>query len=147
MNISRRDFLKISTVTAAGTFAFTLGLPRAFAQTGHPDGHPDGPLFFDRGYKFKMAGTHAPSICPFCSVGCGIGIYTGGGEGIDEVVHVEGDPDNPINGCPEHRYTRGDWMGGSLCPKAQHIYYISQRFFWNYFWVVVLRGRSYKKFI
>ncbi len=126
MNISRRDFLKISTATAAGTFASTLGLPRAFAQAGHPDGHPDGQLFHNRGYKFKMSGTHAPSICPFCSVGCGIGIYTGG-EGKDEVVHVEGDPDNPINGCPELRYTRGDWMGGSLCPKAQHIYYIAQR--------------------
>lgn len=123
MNISRRDFLKISTVTTAGVFASTLGLPRALAQ----DGHPDGPLFWDRGYKAKMAGSHAPTICPFCAVGCGLGIYTGGGEGIDEVVHIEGDPDNPINGCPDLRYSVGDTMGGSVCPKAQHIYYISQR--------------------
>ena len=128
MKISRRDFLKISAVTTAGTFATTLGLPRAFGQADNPEGHPDGPLFFDRGYLAKMTGNHRPSICPFCSVGCGIGIFTGGiMEGEDEVIHIEGDPDNPINGCPDLKYTTGDTMGGGLCPKAQHIYYISQR--------------------
>ena len=39
--------------SAAGTFASTLGLPRAFAQD-HPDGHPEGPLFWQRGYLAKM---------------------------------------------------------------------------------------------
>ncbi len=137
MNISRRDFLKISTMAAAGTFATTLGLPRAFAQ----DKSGRSPLFLDRGFKAKIMGKHTPSICPFCSVGCGIGIYTGGliggveKEGVDEVMHIEGDPDNPINGCPDLRRLRGgrrnpptvDTIGGSVCPKAQHLFYLTQR--------------------
>lgn len=137
MNISRRDFLKISTITAAGTFASTLGLPRAFAQ-GDPG---RSPLFEDRGYAAKIVGKHTPSVCPFCSVGCGIGIYTGGlvegvdMKGVDEVMHIEGDPDNPINGCPDLRRSRAgvgrpptvDTVGGSVCPKAQHLFYVTQR--------------------
>jgi formate dehydrogenase major subunit len=137
VNISRRDFLKISTFAAAGTFATTLGLPRAFAQS--KPGR--SPLFKDRGLKAKIMGKHTPSICPFCSVGCGIGIYTGGlvegveMEGVDEVMHIEGDPDNPINGCPDLRRLRGgrrrpptvDTIGGSVCSKAQHLFYVTQR--------------------
>lgn len=123
MNLSRRDFLKAAAVGAAGTFASTLGLPRALAQEGE---RPDRMLFLDRGYEAKMTGAHEPSICPFCSVGCGIGLYTGG-EGSDEIVHVEGDPDNPINGCPDRRQTGNDTMGGALCSMAQHIYHITQR--------------------
>lgn len=44
------------------------------------------------------------TICPYCSVGCGIDVYVQNGE----VVHVKGDPDHPIN-------------EGSLCPKGASI--------------------------
>jgi formate dehydrogenase major subunit len=48
------------------------------------------------------------SICPYCSVSCGVIIHTLGDKAknaIPQVVHVEGDPDAPIN-------------RGTLCPKG-----------------------------
>ncbi len=52
--------------------------------------------------------TEARSICPYCSVSCGVIIHTLGDKAKNvtpQVVHVEGDPDHPIN-------------RGSLCPKG-----------------------------
>src|SRR5207237_8602462 len=48
------------------------------------------------------------SICPYCSVSCGVIIHTLGDRAknvVPHVVHVEGDPDHPIN-------------RGTLCPKG-----------------------------
>lgn len=48
------------------------------------------------------------STCPYCAVSCGIIIYTLGDKAknvTSQVIHVEGDPDNPIN-------------RGTLCPKG-----------------------------
>lgn len=48
------------------------------------------------------------TICPYCAVGCGTIAYVHGSGGLNTtptVIHVEGDPDNPIN-------------GGTLCPKG-----------------------------
>src|SRR5208282_1553255 len=48
------------------------------------------------------------STCPYCSVSCGIIIYTLGDRATNvtpQVIHVEGDPDHPIN-------------RGTLCPKS-----------------------------
>jgi anaerobic selenocysteine-containing dehydrogenase len=48
------------------------------------------------------------STCPYCSVSCGVIIHTLGDKAknaIPQVVHVEGDPDHPIN-------------RGTLCPKG-----------------------------
>ena len=48
------------------------------------------------------------SLCPYCSVGCGVLIYTIGDKAKNvtpQVIHVEGDPDHPIN-------------RGTLCPKG-----------------------------
>ena len=48
------------------------------------------------------------STCPYCSVSCGVIIYTIGDRAKNvtpQVVHVEGDPDHPIN-------------RGTLCPKG-----------------------------
>jgi formate dehydrogenase major subunit len=44
----------------------------------------------------------APSICPFCAVGCGQLIYVKDGE----ITHIEGDPRSPVS-------------RGRLCPKGQ----------------------------
>jgi len=48
------------------------------------------------------------STCPYCSVSCGVIIYTIGDKAKNvtpQVIHVEGDPDHPIN-------------RGTLCPKG-----------------------------
>ena len=48
------------------------------------------------------------STCPYCSVSCGVIIHTLGDRAknaVPQVVHVEGDPDHPIN-------------RGTLCPKG-----------------------------
>jgi formate dehydrogenase major subunit len=52
--------------------------------------------------------TETRSTCPYCSVSCGVIIHTQGDKARNVkpfVVHVEGDPDHPIN-------------QGSLCPKG-----------------------------
>jgi len=48
------------------------------------------------------------TICPYCSVSCGIIIHTINGR----VVNTEGDPDHPIN-------------EGTLCPKGMSVYQLS----------------------
>jgi formate dehydrogenase major subunit len=58
---------------------------------------------------FKIARTtETRSTCPYCAVSCGVIIHTLGDKSknaIPAVVHVEGDPDHPIN-------------RGTLCPKG-----------------------------
>lgn len=47
----------------------------------------------------------APSVCPYCAVGCGTLVYHRDGKILD----IEGNPDSPIN-------------GGTLCPKGSAAY-------------------------
>ncbi len=52
--------------------------------------------------------TETRSTCPYCAVSCGVIIHTLGDKSRNAkatVVHVEGDPDHPIN-------------QGTLCPKG-----------------------------
>jgi formate dehydrogenase major subunit len=52
--------------------------------------------------------TETRSTCPYCSVSCGVIIHTIGDKAKNvtpQVIHVEGDPDHPIN-------------RGTLCPKG-----------------------------
>ncbi|HEV8296459.1 MAG TPA: formate dehydrogenase, partial [Acidimicrobiales bacterium] len=47
-------------------------------------------------------------VCPYCAVGCSMIAYTLGDKSLNStptLVHIEGDPDSPIN-------------GGTLCPKG-----------------------------
>jgi len=93
MQASRRDFLKFTT--AGGVAAAVLGfdLQPAYAQL--------------RQLKIARA-NETRSTCPYCSVSCGVIIYTIGDRAKNvtpQVVHVEGDPDHPIN-------------RGTLCPKG-----------------------------
>jgi formate dehydrogenase major subunit len=46
-----------------------------------------------------------PSVCPYCSVGCGTLVHTIDGK----IVSIEGDPPSPVN-------------EGTLCPKGAAIY-------------------------
>src|SRR6202790_3393383 len=93
MNPSRRDFLNLSTVGAAPAAVFGFDLQPAYAQL--------------RTLKIARA-SETRSTCPYCSVSCGVIIYTIGDRAKNvtpQVVHVEGDPDHPIN-------------RGTLCPKG-----------------------------
>jgi formate dehydrogenase major subunit len=56
--------------------------------------------------------TETRSTCPYCSVSCGVIIHTLGDKAKNvtpQVVHVEGDPDHPIN-------------RGTLCPKGSSLH-------------------------
>jgi formate dehydrogenase major subunit len=93
MPSSRRDFLKIGAVGGAAAAVFGFDLKPAFAQL--------------RTLKIARA-NETRSTCPYCSVSCGVIIYTSGDRAKNvtpQVVHVEGDPDHPIN-------------RGTLCPKG-----------------------------
>src|SRR5580692_9602719 len=96
MSTTRRSFLKIG---AGGAVACVLGfdLKPAYAQA--------------RDLKISRT-TETRSTCPYCSVSCGIIIHTLGDKAKNvtpQVVHVEGDPDHPIN-------------RGTLCPKGSSLH-------------------------
>ena len=93
MGTSRRDFLKVATLGGAAATVFGFDLRPAYAQL--------------RELKIARA-TETRSTCPYCSVSCGVIIYTLGDKAKNvtpQVIHVEGDPDHPIN-------------RGTLCPKG-----------------------------
>jgi formate dehydrogenase major subunit len=93
MNGSRRDFLKVSALSGVGLTLLGFDLAPAYAQLR----------------ELKMArASETRSTCPYCSVSCGVIIYTIGDKAKNvtpQVIHVEGDPDHPIN-------------RGTLCPKG-----------------------------
>jgi formate dehydrogenase major subunit len=93
MDITRRDFFKATLVGGVGVTAFGFQLAPVYAQT--------------QGLKIART-TETRSTCPYCSVSCGVIIHTLGDRAknaLPQVVHVEGDPDHPIN-------------RGTLCPKG-----------------------------
>jgi formate dehydrogenase major subunit len=59
--------------------------------------------------SFKLAQAHETrNTCPYCSVACGVIMYTlgdGAKNARPTVTHIEGDPDHPVN-------------RGTLCPKG-----------------------------
>ena len=60
-----------------------------------------------RNFKLSRA-TETRSTCPYCSVGCGILMYSLGDKSknvVSDIMHIEGDPDHPVN-------------RGTLCPKG-----------------------------
>jgi formate dehydrogenase major subunit len=93
METSRRDFLKVAGLGGAAATVFGFDLAPAYAAL--------------RELKIARA-TETRSTCPYCSVSCGVIIYTLGDKAKNvtpQVIHVEGDPDHPIN-------------RGTLCPKG-----------------------------
>jgi len=78
MDLSRRDFIKLSGLTTGGML-----LPRDIAAATKG---------MERFRLHKPIGeTH--TICCFCGVGCGAIVAAENGQ----VVNLEGDPDHPIN--------------------------------------------------
>lgn len=93
MSISRRAFLQTSLAGGAAITAFGFDVTPLYAQAKT--------LKIDRTSETR-------STCPYCSVSCGVIIHTLGDKAknaVPQVVHVEGDPDHPIN-------------RGTLCPKG-----------------------------
>ncbi len=91
-HLSRRRFLQTSTATLLTTaFGFDLRPAAAAAR------------------ELKIARTtQTTSVCPYCAVGCSVVIHTLGDKAKNvkpAVVHIEGDPDGPIN-------------RGTLCSKG-----------------------------
>ena len=93
MAVSRRVFLQSSIVGGAALSAFGFDVAPVLAQAK----------------TLKISQTsETRSTCPYCSVSCGVIIHTLGDRSknaVAQVVHVEGDPDHPIN-------------RGTLCPKG-----------------------------
>lgn len=97
MELSRRQFIAGAGAGLAGTTLGALGfadVEAAMAASIRP---------------FKLAGTtETRNTCTYCSVACGIIMYSKGnlskGEKA-EIIHIEGDADHPTN-------------RGTLCPKG-----------------------------
>ena len=92
--MKRRTFLKGSAAAVGGAAALGFDLRSARAEM--------------RELKISRT-TETRSICPYCSVSCGVIIHTLGDKAKNvtpQVVHVEGDPDAPINrGTPRTALT------------------------------------------
>ena len=95
MDLSRRQFLQLSTGAGAGTAVGTLvglGVNLTPATT--------------RAQHLRIQDAKVtPSVCPYCSVGCATLVHTIDGT----IVNIEGDPRSPHN-------------EGTLCPKGAAIY-------------------------
>ena len=95
MEMSRRDFLRVSA--AAGSTTALGGLIGSGVNLGPA---------VARAQELRIKSAHVtPSVCPYCSVGCGTLIHTIDGK----VVNIEGDPRSPHN-------------EGTLCPKGAAIF-------------------------
>jgi formate dehydrogenase major subunit len=97
---TRRDFLRISGVTAAGLTLSRLGFDLTPAEVYAAELRTE--------LRIKGA-KETPTVCCYCSVGCGILVST---DSKGKVINAEGDPDHPIS-------------EGSLCPKGGSSYQIA----------------------
>ncbi len=95
INMDRRQFMKVSAATLAGSSLALLGFS------------PQVALAEVRQYKLLRT-TETRNTCPYCSVACGILMYGLGDSAKNakaSIIHIEGDPDHPVN-------------RGTLCPKG-----------------------------
>jgi formate dehydrogenase major subunit len=95
MDMNRRQFFKVCAGGLGASSLAVLGFSAApvLAQV--------------RGFKLDRT-TETRSTCPYCSVSCGVIMYTRGDGSKNNkpaLIHIEGDPDNPVN-------------RGTLCPKG-----------------------------
>jgi len=94
-DVTRREFLKVTGATLAGSSLVLLGFSPATA------------LAEVREFKLARA-TETRNTCPYCSVACGVLMYSLGDRAKNarsSIFHIEGDPDHPVN-------------RGTLCPKG-----------------------------
>ena len=97
MELGRRSFLKLSGAGLAATSLGALGFG------------PSGEALAASVRPFKLAQTtETRNTCTYCSVSCGLLIYSLGDRAKNakpSIIHIEGDPDHPVN-------------RGTLCPKG-----------------------------
>ncbi len=94
-DVTRREFLKITGATLAGSSLALLGFS------------PTAALAEVREFKLSRA-TETRNTCPYCAVACGLIMYSLGDKAKNarsSIFHIEGDPDHPVN-------------RGTLCPKG-----------------------------
>ena len=94
-DVTRREFFKITGATLAGSSLALLGFS------------PGAALAEVREFKLSRA-TETRNTCPYCSVACGLIMYSLGDRAKNarsSIFHIEGDPDHPVN-------------RGTLCPKG-----------------------------
>jgi formate dehydrogenase major subunit len=95
--MTRREFIKF---TGLGLAASSLGV-LGFGASGVAQAAAVRP------FKLTRA-TETRNTCTYCSVACGILIYSMGDRAKNarsNIIHIEGDPDHPVN-------------RGTLCPKG-----------------------------
>jgi formate dehydrogenase major subunit len=94
-DMTRRQFLKITGASLAGSSLALMGFSPSVA------------LAEVREFKLARA-TETRNTCPYCSVACGLLMYSLGDKAKNvhsSIIHIEGDPDHPVN-------------RGTLCPKG-----------------------------
>jgi formate dehydrogenase major subunit len=95
MQVTRRQFFKVCAAGMGGSSVALMGFS------------PTAALAEVRTFKLAHA-TETRNTCPYCSVACGVLIYSMGDKSKNahaNIFHIEGDPDNPVN-------------RGTLCPKG-----------------------------
>lgn len=93
--MNRRQFFRVSSAGLVGSSLVALGFSPATVLA--------------EARNFKLARTtETRNTCPYCSVSCGLIMYSLGDRAKNahsDIIHIEGDPDHPIN-------------RGTLCPKG-----------------------------
>jgi len=95
MDMNRRQFFRVCAAGMGGSSLAMMGFS------------PQAVLAQVRNFKLARA-TETRSTCPYCSVSCGVIMYTLGDNAKNNkasIIHIEGDPDHPVN-------------RGTLCPKG-----------------------------
>ncbi len=93
--MNRRQFFRICAAGVGSSSIAALGVA------------PGTALAEVRAFKLSRT-TETRSTCPYCSVSCGVIMYSLGDKAKNvktRIIHIEGDPDNPVN-------------RGTLCPKG-----------------------------
>ncbi len=93
--MNRRQFFRICAAGVGSSSIAAMGVS------------PGTALAEVRAFKLSRT-TETRSTCPYCSVSCGVIMYSLGDKAKNvkaRIIHIEGDPDNPVN-------------RGTLCPKG-----------------------------
>ena len=93
--MSRRQFFRICAAGMGSSSLVGLGMS------------PGAAMAEVRAFKLART-TETRSTCPYCSVSCGLIMYSLGDKAKNvksRIIHIEGDPDHPVS-------------RGTLCPKG-----------------------------
>ena len=92
MQVNRRQFFKLSATSLGASSLAALGFS------------PGAAVADFRTFKLTRT-TETRNTCPYCSVACGLILYSLGDKAKNtkadiihvEITHIEGDPDHPVN--------------------------------------------------